>query len=132
MVRSSKSVMGLAVNSSVTPKNYLRSVDLAIPLTHGVTECHTFMDSDNYEANAGGWPNIELYVSDEYEPPLPLECWTASSIRHQASESVWLSMWYSIPVGLFGSIFLNYMLVRIPFGSRRQSLNERWGREWHT
>ena len=129
LMRTAKSVTGLVVASSFTPKGHLRSVDLTIPLTHGVTQCHTFMDESLDDVNARTWPKVELYVSEEYSPPVPLECWTATSIRNEASEPVWRSLYYSTCIGLFGSILLNYLLVRIPFGSRGQSLKERWDRE---
>ena len=132
LLRTSKSVTGTVVSSDFTSRGHLRIVDLKIPLTHGVTQCQALMEERLDEVNARTWPKVELYVSNEYSPPDPLECWTASTIRDDASTSIWHILFSATLLGLLGSSALNYLLVRIPLGSRKQSLKERWDREWPT
>jgi hypothetical protein len=125
-IRDSQPVTGKVTASSFVPRSNTRSIDLKIPTTLGLTQCHASMTKSDYQANSSRWPNVDVYVSKDYKPPLPLECWTVTDVNDDASQAVGENLLYATYIGFMGGLFFYYLIVRIRFGSPRRSMKDRW------
>ena len=126
-IQTAKRVSGKVTKAEYTirSKNYWLEVN--IPPTFGITQCSGSLSSDEYAASRSRGGLVDMYVSPDRNAPL--RCWTASELDKTASRSMTEQFGLSLVVG-FCAGWLAYLLtVRIPFGTPRKSLKQRWSEE---
>ena len=123
-IHTAKRVSGKVTKAdySIKTKNYW--VDVSIPSTFGITQCSGSISSDEYAAMPSRGGLVDMYVNPDRNAPL--RCRAASELDKIASRPRADQFGLSLGLGLGAGLLLYLLVVRIPFGTPRKSLKNRW------
>ena len=126
-IHNAKRVSGKVVKANYLIRTKDYRVEVNVPPTFGITQCSGSISSDEYAATPSRGRVVDMYVIPDRNAVL--RCWAASELDKRASRPMANQLTLSGGLGLGFACFLYLLVVRIPFGTPRKSLKNRWFEE---